>query len=82
MATGKVLPLLKYKIMVPINPQEIVDGGGIDEGTTLSPGSWRWRYYITWLIPVSGQDSDKLAEKSTKKEAVKLKTKEDKALDM
>jgi hypothetical protein len=71
--------LCKYKIMVPIN---IVDGGGVDKGTTLSPGSCGWHYYITWLIPVSGQYSDKLAEKSTKKEAVKLKTKEDKALDM
>jgi hypothetical protein len=68
--------------MVPIDPQEIVDGGGIDEGTNLSPGSCGWHYYITWLIPVSSQDSDKLAEKSTKNEAVKLKTKGDKNLDM
>ncbi len=74
--------LCKCKIMIPINPQEFVDGGGVDEGTTLPPGSCGWCYYITWLIPVSCQDSDKLAKKSTKKEAVKLKTKEDKALDI
>jgi hypothetical protein len=53
-------------------------GGSAMKGSTTCG----WCYYITWLIPVSGQDSDKLAEKSTKKEAVKLKTKEDKALDM
>ncbi len=74
--------LRKYKISISINPKEIVEGGGIDEGTTVSPGSCGNCYYITWLIPVSGKDSEKLAVKSIKKVAVKLKTKEDKALDM
>ncbi len=56
--------LRKYKILIPINPKEIVEGGGVDEGTTISPGSCGNCYYITWLIPVSSQDSEKLAVKT------------------
>jgi hypothetical protein len=71
--------LHKYQILISITPEEIVEGGGVDD---VEPGECGNRYYISWLIPVSGQDSDKLAEKPIKKEAIKLKTKEEKALEM
>jgi hypothetical protein len=71
--------LRKYQILIAITPEEIVEGGGVDD---VEPGECGNCYYISWLIPVSGQDSDKLAEKPIKKEAIKLKTKEEKALEM
>ena len=68
--------------MIPITPKEIMEGGGVDEGETVAPGSCLNRFYISWLIPVSDQDSNKLAEKPKKKKEIKLKSKEDKALEM
>jgi hypothetical protein len=59
--------LCKHKILIPITPKEIMEGGGVDEGKTVAPGSCGNRFYISWLIPVSGQDSNKLAEKPKKK---------------
>jgi hypothetical protein len=53
---GKVY-LHPYKIVIPIKPKEIHEGGGVDEGTTVGYGSCRNRYYKCWMIPVSGQDS-------------------------
>jgi hypothetical protein len=74
--------LRKYKILIPIMPQEIMEGGGVDEGVAVAPGSCGNCFYISWIIPVSGQDSNKLAEKPNKKKAIKLKSKEEKALEM
>jgi len=74
--------LRKHKISIPIMTKEIIEGGGVDEGVAVAPGSCGNRFYISWLIPVSGQDSNKLAEKPNNKKEIKLKSKEDKALEM
>jgi hypothetical protein len=39
-------------------------------------------YYKSWMIPVSGQDSDKLAEKFVKKGPMKIQHKANRALEM
>ena len=59
-----------------------IEGGGVDAGLSTNAGQCGTRHYICWLIPVSGQDSDKLAQKRVMKTAIKLKTKEEKALKM
>jgi len=74
--------LRKYQISIPIKPEEIIEGGGVDAGLSTNAGQCGMRHYICWLIPVSGQDSDKLAQKRVMKTAIKLKTKEEKALKM
>jgi hypothetical protein len=74
--------LRPYKIVILIKPQEIHEGGGVDEGMTVGYGSCGNRYYKCWMIPVSGQDSEKLAKKSIDKVAIKLKDKADKAAEM
>jgi len=74
--------LRKYQISIPIMPEEIIEGGGVDAGLSAVSGKCGMRHYIGWLIPVSGQDSDKLTEKRIMKTAIKLKTKEEKALEM
>ena len=59
---------------------EIKEGGGVDAG--VLPTNCRSCYYKSWMIPVSGQDSDKLAEKFVKEGPMKLKEKADRALEM
>jgi hypothetical protein len=59
-----------------------MEGGGVDEGVAVASGPCGNRFYISWLIPVSGQDSNKLAKKQKKMKEIKLKSKEDKALEM
>jgi hypothetical protein len=71
---GKVY-LHLYKIVIPIKPKEIHEGGGVDEGMTVGYGSCGNHYYKCWMIPDSGQDSEKLAKKSIDKVAIKLKDK-------
>jgi hypothetical protein len=73
------LYLRPYKNVVPIKPDEI-QNGGVDVGVT--PINCGCHYYKSWIIPVSGQDSDKLAEKFAKKEAMNIQDKADKALAM
>ena len=73
------LYLCPYKNVVPIKPDEI-QNGGVDVGVT--PINCGCCYYKSWIIPVFGQDSDKLAEKFAKKEAMNLQDKADKALAM
>jgi hypothetical protein len=68
--------------VIPIKPKEIHEGGGVDEGMTVGSGSCGNCYYKCWVIPVSGQDSEKLAKKSINKVAIKLKDKADKAAEM
>jgi hypothetical protein len=74
------LYLLSYKNVIPIMPDEIKEGGGVDAG--VLPTNCRSCYYKSWMIPVSGQDSDKLAEKFVKKGPMKIQDKADKALEM
>ena len=69
-----------YKNVIAIKAPEIKEGGGVDDGVT--PVNCRCRYYKSWIIPVSGQDSDKLAEKFDKKKEMNLQTKADRALEM
>jgi hypothetical protein len=78
---GKVY-LGQYEIAIPIKPEEISEGGGVDEGMKVGYGSCGNRYYKCWTIPVSGQDSNKLVEKPIDKAAIKLKDKADKAAVM
>ena len=54
-----------YKNVIAIQAAEIKEGGGVDDGVT--PVNCGSGYYKSWIIPVSGQDSDKLAEKFDKK---------------
>ncbi len=68
--------------MILIKPKEIREGGGVDEGMTFGYGSCGNLYYKCWMIPVFGQDSEKLAKKSINKVAIKLKDKADKAAEM
>jgi hypothetical protein len=70
---GKVY-LRPYAIVIPIS--------GVDEGMTVGCGSCRNRYYKCWMIPVSGQDSEKLAKRSINKVEIKLKDKADKSAEM
>ncbi len=67
--------LRPYKIVIPIKPKEIHEGGGVDEGMAVGYGS-------SGNCSVSGQDSKKLAKKSINKLAIKLKDKTDKAAEM
>ncbi len=71
-----------YKIVIPIKPEEIHEGGGVDEGMTVGYGSCGNCYYKFWMIPVFGQDNEKLAKKSINKVTIKLKDKADKAAEM
>ncbi len=72
--------LCSYKNVISITPNEIKEGGGVDAGVLpINSGS---RYYKSWMIPVSGQDSDKLAEKFVKKGPMKIQDKADRALEM
>ena len=71
----------KYKIMIPITPDEI-EGGCIDEGLQVWSGQCGWRIYAGWYIPISGQEGRKLAQKTKVKRQIKLKTKEEQAADM
>ena len=73
--------LYKYKIMIPITPDEI-EGGCVDEGVQVRPGQCGWRSYAGWLIPISGQEGRKLAQKPKVKRQIKLKTKEEQAANM
>ncbi len=68
--------------MIPIKPEEIREGGGVDEGRTVGYGSCGNCYYKCLMIPVSDQDSEKIAKKSIDKVAIKLKDKADKAAEM
>ena len=74
------LYLHSYKNVIPITPDEIKEGGGVDAG--VLPTNCGSRYYKSWMIPVSGQDSDKLAEKFVKKGPMKIQDKADRALEM
>lgn len=74
--------LHKYKILAPIMFQEIVDGSIVSEDTDPDTIPFQHGYYIAWLFPVSGQDSDKLAAKPVKKREIDLKSKEDKAWEV
>ena len=68
---------------IPIKADEIQEGGGFDEDEKINPTSYQGsRYYKSYIVPISGQDGDKLAEKPVMKEAMKLKTKADRAMDM
>jgi hypothetical protein len=72
-----------YKNVIPIKPKEIHEGGGVDEGMTFGYGSCgNCYFYKCWMISVSGQDSEKLAEKSIDKVAIKLKDKANKCAEM
>jgi hypothetical protein len=68
--------------VIPIKPEEIREGGGVDEGRTVGYGSCGNCYYKCLMIPVSDQDSEKIAKKSIDKVAIKLKDKADKAAEM
>jgi hypothetical protein len=57
--------LRSYKSVIPIMPDEIKEGVGVNAGAL--PTNCESRYYKSWMIPVSGQDSDTLAEKFVKK---------------
>jgi hypothetical protein len=70
------------KIVIPIKPEEIHECGGVDEGMTVGYGSCGNCYYKCWMIPVSDQDSEKLAKKSIHKVAIKLKDKAHKVAEM
>ena len=75
--------LRAYKSMIPIKADEIQEGGGFDEGEKVNPTSYQGsRYYKSWIIPISGKDGEKLAEKPVVKEVMRLKTKADRALEM
>ena len=72
--------LRPYKNVIAIKAAEIKEGGGVDDGIT--PVNCGSRYYKSWIIPVFGQDSDKLAENFDKKNEMNLLTKADRALEM
>ncbi len=74
------LYLRSYKNAIPITPDEIKEGGGVDAG--VLPTNCGSCYYKSWMIPVYGQDSDKLAEKFVKKGPMKIQVKADRALEM
>ena len=75
--------LRAYKSVIPIKADEIQEGGGFDEGEKVNPTSYQGsRYYKSWIIPISGQDGEKLAAKPVVKEVMRLKTKADSALEM
>jgi hypothetical protein len=75
--------LRAYKSVIPIKADEIQEGGGFDEGEKVNPSSYQGsRYYKSWIVPISGQDGEKLAEKPVVKEVMNLKTKADRALEM
>ena len=75
--------LRAYKSVIPIKADEIKEGGGFDEDEKINPNSYQGsRYYKSYIVPISGQDGDKLAEKPVVKEVMKLKTKADRALEM
>jgi hypothetical protein len=75
--------LRAYKSVIPIKADEIQEGGGFDEDEKINPNSYQGsRYYKSYIVPISGQDGEKLAEKPVVKEAMKLKTKADRAMDM
>ncbi len=62
-------------------PNEIKEGGGVN--ACVLPNYCRSPYYKSWIIhPVSGQDSDRLAEKCVKKGPIKIQDKADRALEM
>ncbi len=74
------LYLRSYKNVIPITPDDIKEGGGVDAGVlSTNCGSC---YYKSWMIPVSGQDSDKLAEKFVKKGPMKIQDKANRAFEM
>ncbi len=75
-----VLYLHSYKNVIPIMPDEIKEGGGVNAG--VLPTNCGSCYYKSWMIPVSGQDIDKLAEKFVKKGPMKIQDIADKALEM
>jgi hypothetical protein len=66
--------------MIPIRPDEIKEGGGVDAG--VLPTNCGSRYYKSRMIPVSGQDIDKTAEKYVKKGPMKIQDKADRVLEM
>ena len=78
---GKVY-LHPYKIVIPIKPKEIHEGDGVDEGMTVGYVSCGNCYYKCLMIPVSDQNSEKIAKKSIDKVAIKLKDNADKAAEM
>ena len=57
--------LRPYKNVIAIKATEIKEGGCVNDGAT--PVNCGCQYYKSWIIPVSGQGSDKLAEKFDKK---------------
>jgi hypothetical protein len=69
------LYLRSYKNVIPIMPDEIKEGGGVNAG--VLPTNCRSRYYKSWMIPVSGQDSDKLAKMFVRKAPMKIQDKAD-----
>ncbi len=74
------LYLCSYKNVIPIMPDEIKEGGGVNAGNL--PTNCGSCYYKIWMISVSGQDSDKLAEKFVKKGPMKIQDKADRPLEM
>ena len=76
----KEVYLRPYKNVISVNAVEIKEGGSVVDGVT--PVNCGCQYYKSWIIPVSGQDSDKLAEKFDKKKEMNLQTKADRALEM
>ena len=75
--------LRAYKSVIPIKADEIQEGGGFDEDEKIDPNSYQGsRYYKSYIIPISGQDGDKLAKKPVVKEVMKLKTKANRAMDL
>jgi hypothetical protein len=67
--------------VIAIKAAEIQEGGGVNDDIT--PVNCGCRYYKSWIIHVSGQDRDKLAEKLDKKKKMKLQAKaDDRALEM
>jgi hypothetical protein len=69
--------------VIPIKADEIQEGGGFDEGEKVNPNSYQGsRFYKSWIVPISGQDGKKLAEKPVVKEVMGLQTKASRALDM
>ncbi len=73
------LYLRSYKNVIPIFPNEMKEGDGVNAG--VLPTNCGSHYYKSWMIPVSGQDSDKLAEKFVKKGPMKIQDKADRALE-
>ncbi len=74
--------LRAYKSVIPIKANEIQEGGGFDEGEKVNPTSYQGsRYCKSWIVPISGQDGEKIAEKPVVKEVMRLQTKASRALD-